>query len=90
MPKIAKMAFVGTDVGGTIPSPGLQFEFVLSFCLVCRDSKAEVMAESKVGRLLAERTARSLMLLPERFAMLRREERVKTVSGTGAIALRKH
>lgn len=86
MPKMAKMALVGTEVGGTTPSPGRQSGFVLSFCRFCSVSTAEVRGESKDGMDEAERTARSLISLLERFAMERSEVRkAEMVSGTGAM-----
>lgn len=97
MPKMAKIALVGTLVGGTMPSPGRQFGFVLSSCLLCKELEASFWLLESVERVdvrvlskvsANERIARSLTLLPERFAMERREVRdVEMVSGTGAMVL---
>ena len=86
MPKMAKMAPVGTEVGGMTPSPGRQLGLVASFWRFWREAEADVRVVEKEGRELAERTATSLMLLPESWARSRKEEREEAAtSGTGAI-----
>lgn len=83
MPKMAKMAPVGTEVGGMTPAPGRQLGFVASFW---RLSMLLIEESRTGGALLRARTARSLMEDPERWARERKDERDEVVvSGTGAM-----